>query len=110
MRRMFVSAAILTLVGIAPAMAEKLYVPMLGATDLDGRALATEIWVANGAQEKATVRAGFLGGEARTFAVGSGGRMLDRMAGAGAVGLVALDAEEMAVSAWSPVRWGSRVS
>src|SRR5438132_941773 len=71
MRRMFVYAAILGFAGIAPAFAERLYVPVLGATAANGRALPTDVWVTNVAKTAAPVAARFLGaGEARTFAVG----------------------------------------
>jgi hypothetical protein len=103
MRRMVTSAALLALVGIAPAFAERLYVPVVGAATADGRSLPTEVWVNNRAQTKTMVAAGFLRearGESRTFDVAPGGRLLDRMAGAGEVGLVAIDGDAAAVSAW----------
>jgi hypothetical protein len=113
MRRMFVSAALLSLAATAPLAAERVYVPMIGAPDADGRALATEIWVANG-RAKSAVTAGVLRGgvveKARRFDVQPGGRLLDRVASAGEIGLVAVDAEELAVSAWTAAADGSSVS
>jgi hypothetical protein len=102
---MFVCAALLAVAGIAPATAARLYVPVLGATGPDGRALPTEVWVTNmSASATRPVAARFLGdgeaGEARTFAVQRGGQMLDKLAAPGAVGLIEIDADENAVSAW----------
>src|SRR5262245_36398457 len=105
MRRMFVYAALLTLAGSTAASAETLYVPVLGAPAADGRAMPTEIWVANRALAKTSVTAGFVRGpvaKARAFDVEPGGRLLDGFAAAGEIGLVAVDADEMAVSAWVP--------
>lgn len=113
MRRILVSAALVAVAGIVPAAADWLYVPVVGAAGADGRALPTEIWVANGGVAKSVVRADFLGsarGEAKTFAVEPGGRMLGRLAGAGEVGLVAIDAAEMAVSAWIPDQSGTSIN
>jgi len=113
MRRMFVYAALITLVAGAPAMAARVYVPMIGAPDGNGRAMPTEIWVANG-QAKTAVTAGFVRGgrvaQEKRFDVEGGGRLLDRVAGTGEIGLVAVDAEEMAVSAWIPAGDGNGVS
>jgi hypothetical protein len=105
MRRMFVYAALLSLAASAPVSAERLYVPMIGAPDGNGRALPTEIWV-NGGQAKAMVTAGVVRGgvvnKAWRFEVQPGGRLLDGVAGAGEIGLVEVDAQELAVSAWIP--------
>ena len=113
MRRMFVYAALLTLAASAPVAAERLYVPMIGVPGAEGRALPTEIWVANG-QAKTAVTAGFVRGgrvaQEKRFDVEGGGRLLDRVAGTGEIGLVAVDAEEMAVSAWIPAGDGNGVS
>ena len=113
MRRMFVYAALLTLAASAPAAAVRLYVPMIGAPDAEGRALPTKIWVANG-QAKSAVTAGFVRGgrvaQEKRFDVEAGGRLLDRVAGAGEIGLVAVDANELAVSAWIPAGDGNGVS
>src|SRR5258706_7018013 len=101
MRTKFVYAALLAVVGIAPALAERLYVPVVGVAMADGRALPTEVWVHNGAQTKTAVAAGFLHatrGDERTFEIAPGGRLLDRMAGAGEVGLLAIDGDAAAVS------------
>jgi hypothetical protein len=110
---MFVYAALLTLAAGAPVAAERLYVPMIGVPGAEGRALPTEIWVANG-QAKTAVSAGFLRGggvaQEKRFDVEAGGRLLDRVAGAGEIGLVAVDAEELAVSAWIPAGDGNGVS
>ncbi|MGH2667856.1 MAG: hypothetical protein ACRDH5_01825, partial [bacterium] len=112
MRKSIVAAALLALAGALPVTAERLYVPMVGAAGADGQALPTEIWVTRG--EAATpVRATFLRGEAaeaKSFVVAPGGRLLDRLAAAGEVGLVAIEAEENAVSAWIPDAWGTSVS
>lgn len=115
MRRTILYAALLTLAGSLPATAERLFVPMIGAPDAEGRTLNTEIWVANGAQAKSVVNAGFVRGgavtaKARAFDVEPGGRLLDRLAGAGEIGLVAIDGDEMAVSAWMPSGDGSSVA
>ena len=113
MRRMFVSTALLSLAVASAASAERVYVPLLGAPAADGRAMPTEIWVANGAQVKTSVAAGFVRGLAaktRSFDVEPGGRMLERFAGAGEIGLVAIDADELAVSAWVPSADGGSVS
>ena len=103
MRRMFVYAALLSLAASAPVSAERVFVPVVGAPDGNGRALPTEIWV-NGGQAKAMVTAGVVRGgmvnKARTFEVQPGGRLLDHLAGAGEIGLVEVDAQELAVSAW----------
>jgi hypothetical protein len=108
---MFVYAALLALAGTVPAAAARLYVPVVGATASDGRAMATEIWVANGSHAKTAVAARFEGaGEAKRFEVEPGGRMLDRMAGADTIGLVAVDGDVASVSAWIPDRWGRSVS
>jgi hypothetical protein len=111
---MIVYAALLTLAVGMPATAERFYVPVLGAPDAEGRTLPTEIWVANGAQEKTAVAARFVRGaaaKARTFDVEPGGRLLDRLAGAGEIGLIAVDAaDERAVSAWMPSADGSSVA
>jgi hypothetical protein len=109
---MFVYAALLATATTLPAAAERLYVPMVGAPGNDGRALSTEIWVANGAPSKAAVNAAFLRGgrgAEKRFDVEPGGRMLD-LAEPGAVGLVAIDAQWEAVSAWIPDRWGTSVT
>lgn len=115
MRRKIVYAALLTLAGSLPATAERLYVPMIGAPDAEGRTLNTEIWVANGAQAKSAVSAAFVRGgamtaKARSFDVEPGGRLLDRLAGAGEIGLVAIDGDENAISAWMPSGDGSSVA
>jgi hypothetical protein len=110
---MFVYTALLTLAVSTAASAERLYVPVLGAPAADGRAMPTEIWVANGAQAKTLVTAGFVRGlsaKARSFDVEPGGRMLERLAGSGEIGLVAVDADELAVSAWVPSADGGSVS
>jgi len=52
MRRTFVYAALLALAGITPAVAEKVYVPVLGLAAADGSALPTQVWVNRA--EKAT--------------------------------------------------------
>jgi hypothetical protein len=100
---MFACALLLAAAGIAPASAARLYVPALGA-GADGRALTTSVWVANVAGAPRPVAARFVdaegAGEARTFAVASGARMLDGLATPGAVGLIAVDADEAAISAW----------
>ena len=113
MRRMFVYAALLTLAASAPAGAERVYVPMIGAPDGNGRAMPTEIWVANGQEAKTAASAGFVrgaGAKSRSFEVAPGGRLLDGLAGRGEIGLVEVDAEEMAVSAWIPAGDGNGVS
>ena len=115
MRRKIVYAALLTLAGSLPATAERLYVPVISAPDAEGRTLNTEIWVANGAQAKSAVNATFVRGgavtaKARAFDVEPGGRLLDRLAGAGEIGLVAIDADENAISAWMPSGDGSSVA
>jgi hypothetical protein len=102
---MFVYTALLALAGTIPAAAERIYVPLVGAPGLDGRTRPTEIWVANGAAAKTAVSAGFVRGAreaGRTFEVEPGGAMLEKIAGAGEIGLVAVDADELAVSAWIP--------
>ncbi len=113
MRRMFVYAALITLAASAPAGAERVYVPMIGAPDGNGRAMPTEIWVANGQEAKTAASAGFVrgaGAKSRSFEVAPGGRLLDGLAGRGEIGLVEVDAEEMAVSAWIPAGDGNGVS
>ena len=113
MRRMFVYAALLSLAASAPVSAERVFVPVIGAPDGNGRALPTEIWV-NGGQAKTMVTAGVVRGgivnKARSFEVQPGGRLLDRVAGTGEIGLVEVDAEEFAVSAWMPAGDGNGVS
>jgi hypothetical protein len=49
MRRTFVYAALLALAGITPAMAERVYVPVIGV-GAEGNALATQVWVTRGAK------------------------------------------------------------
>jgi len=109
---MFVYAAVLATATTLSAAAERLYVPMVGAPGNDGRALSTEIWVANAAPSKAAVSAAFLRsgrGAEKRFDVEPGGRMLD-LAEPGAVGLATIDADWEAVSAWIPDRWGTSVT
>jgi hypothetical protein len=101
---MFVCALLLAVTGIAPAAAARLYVPALG-TAADGSPLTTSVWVANVGGAPRPVAARFLSaegaGEARNFAVEGGARMLEGLTKAGAVGLIAVDADEAAaVSAW----------
>ena len=104
MRRMFVYAALLAVAGIAPASAEKLYVPVMGARAADGHALATQVWVTNMSAEARSVTAAFLragAGDTRTFQVERGGNVLDGLAPATAMGLIEVEANESAVSAWT---------
>jgi len=101
---MFVYAALLAVAGIAPASAEKLYVPVMGARAADGHALATQVWVTNMSAEARSVTAAFLragAGDTRTFKVERGGNVLDGLAPAGAMGLIEVEANESAVSAWT---------
>ncbi|HET9768053.1 MAG TPA: hypothetical protein VFS60_14455 [Thermoanaerobaculia bacterium] len=67
--------------------------------------MPTEIWVANGQAANTAASAGFVrgaGAKSRSFEVAPGGRLLGGLAGRGEIGLVEVDAEEMAVSAWIP--------
>jgi len=104
MRRTFVYAALLAVAGIAPASAEKLYVPVMGAQAASGRSLATQVWVTNMSADAKPVAARFLraggAGETRTFSVERGGNVLDGLAPVGATGLIEIEAKESAVSAW----------
>lgn len=106
MRKTFVYAALLSLLGVVPAAAERVFVPVIGATAIDGRNLPTEIWITNTEGVERAVMASFLRdgmGEwetAHTFAVQPGGRMLERQAHPGEIGLVAVEAGADTVSAW----------
>jgi hypothetical protein len=110
---MFVYAALLTLAASAPVSAERLFVPVISAPDGNGRGLPTEIWV-NGGQAKTVVSAGVVRGglvdKARRFEVQPGGRLLDGLAGSGEIGLVEVDARELAVSAWTASSDGRGIS
>ena len=60
MRKTFVYAALLSLVAVVPASAERVFVPVIGATAIDGRDLPTEIWITNTESAERAVMASFL--------------------------------------------------
>jgi len=103
MKRMLACAALLALAGIHPAVAERLYVPVLGGA-ADGSTLATSVWATSTGAGPAVVRAAGLDAAgpraAREYEVPRGAQVLGDLVAPGAEGLVALDAAPDSVSAW----------
>src|SRR5262249_44177585 len=90
MKRMLACAALLALAGIHPAVAERLYVPVLGSA-ADGSTLATSVWATSTGEGPAAVRAVGLDESgpraAREYQVPRGAQVLDGLIAPGAEGL-----------------------
>jgi hypothetical protein len=105
MKKGFVHAALCALTLAVPATAERLYVPVLGTTDADGRALATKVWVSNADGIERTVATRFndamRSGDERLVTTRGGGQLLEDLASAQKAGLIAIDADsDLGISAW----------
>ena len=101
------AAALLLSTFAAPALAERLYVPLVGGT-AGGRPLATSVWVTSTAPAAREVTADFVGAAGRratrSFDLAAGSRQLASLAAPGAAGLLALDGDAATVFAWLAAR------
>lgn len=112
MRRVLLCCLALSLAGIAPSAAEKVFVPVVEPIAADGRALATEMWISNYDLVERSYSAKFLraesngterAGSARSLVPADRAVLLDRLAPAGETGLVEIEIDaipELLVDAW----------
>lgn len=112
MRRVLLCCIALGLAGIAPSAAEKVFVPVVEPVAADGSALSTEMWISNYDIVERAYTAKFLraesngterAGSARSLVPADRAVLLDRLAPAGATGLVEIEVDsvpEFLVDAW----------
>jgi hypothetical protein len=103
--------ALVALVLASPLQAEPVYIPIVDAQGVDGRPLATQLWISNFGGMERPYTSVFLASETDgTVLSGAGARAalpagkaayLDRIAGEGGAGLLEVErSDELAVNAW----------